>query len=394
MTDTFITKIKKRDSLHKLASKKIITRTEYTDYRNNLTKELREAKTKYFGDQFERNSNNIKKTWETINRVIRSKKVHAKTFLVDDDNNNIEETDIPNKFIDYYSNISNSLITNIPSTQRNAASYLQNRIDKTFKMTPICPIEVSTIIDNLKDNGNNVNIIATSVLVESKHIITPVICHLIDLFVLQGYFPERLKLGCITPIFKSGDGKKVNNYRPVCSLSPISKIIEKVVNNRMVDFIEDQEIFSKTQFGFRKNMGTESALSNYIDHIQNELNDKKYIISVFMDLSKAFDVICHKILEIKLQHYGFKGEFLKFLLSFINDRQFFVHINGKHSDTKTVNMGVPQGSTLGPLLFLLYINDMIYASNLLFLTQFADDSTITYSSDNLAHTLRTMEDEF
>ena len=291
VTDTFITKIKKRDSLHKLASKKIITRTKYTDYRNNLTNELREAKTKYFGDQFERNSNNIKKTWETINRVIRSKKVHAKTFLVDDDNNNVEETDIPNKFIDYYSNISNSLINNIPSTQRNAASYLQNRIDKTFKMTPICPIEVSTIIDNLKDNGNNVNIIATSVLVESKHIITPVICHLIDLFVLQGYFPERLKLGCITPIFKSGDGKKVNNYRPVCSLSPISKIIEKVVNNRMVDFIEDQEIFSKTQFGFRKNMGTESALSNYIDHIQNELNDKKYIISVFMDLSKAFDVI-------------------------------------------------------------------------------------------------------
>ena len=92
-------------------------------------------------------------------------------------------------------------------------------------MTPVCPIEVNTIIDNLKDNGMKVNTIATSVLVDSKHIITPVICHLINLFVLQGYFPEQLKLGCITPIFKSGDRKKANNYRPVCSLSPISKII-------------------------------------------------------------------------------------------------------------------------------------------------------------------------
>ena len=100
-----------------------------------------------------------------------------------------------------------------------------------------------------------VNTIATSVLVDSKHIITPVICHLINLFVSQGYFPEQLKLGCITPIFKSGDRKKANNYRPVCSLSPISKIIEKVVNNRMIDFIEDQDIFSKTQFRFRKKHG-------------------------------------------------------------------------------------------------------------------------------------------
>ena len=116
------------------------------------------------------------------------------------------------------------------------------------------------------------------------------------------------------------------------TLSPISKIIEKVVNNRMVDFIEDQEIFSNTQFGFRKNMGTETALTNYIDYIQTELNKKptgNYIISVFMDLSKAFDVICHNILKTKLEHYGFRGKFLEFLRSLVKDRQHFVNINGK-----------------------------------------------------------------
>ena len=113
-----------------------------------------------------------------------------------------------------------------------------------------------------------------------------------------------------------------------------------------------------------------------------------------MDLSKAFDVINHKILETKLYHYGFRGKFLEFLLSFIKDRKYFVHINGQNSETKTVNIGVPQGSTLGPLLFLLYINDMALCSILLFLSQFADDSTITYSHESLHDALKIIEKEF
>ena len=127
-------------------------------------------------------------------------------------------------------------------------------------------------------------------------------------------------------------------------------------------------------------MGTESALLNYIDNIQNQLNDRKYSISIFMDLSKAFDVINHDILKHKLYHYGFRGNFLNFLLNFIKDRNYFVLVNGLNSEMKILNIGVPQGSTLGPLLFLIYINNMINCSNLLFLTQLADDSTITYSS--------------
>ncbi|CAL4156996.1 unnamed protein product, partial [Meganyctiphanes norvegica] len=103
----------------------------------------------------------------------------------------------------------------------------------------------------------------------------------------------------------------------------LSKIIEKVINNRMVHFLDDFNILSKTQFGFRKNMGTETALLNYIDNIQEALNNKKYTVSIFMDLSKAFDVIDHKILEKKLEHYGFRGKFLEFLLSFIKKQKIF-----------------------------------------------------------------------
>ena len=143
----------------------------------------------------------------------------------------------------------------------------------------------------------------------------------------------------------------MNNYRPVCSSSPIGKIVEKVIANRMIDFLENLNIFSTTQYGFRKNMGTETALINYINYIQNQLNNKKYVISIFLDLSKAFDMINHNILKVKLKHYGFRGNFLNFLLDFLKDRQYFVSANGAISDTKTVNIGVPQGSILGPLLF-------------------------------------------
>ena len=271
---------------------------------------------------------------------------------------------------------------------------IKNKVQPSFMLPPIDQNDIITIIDNLKDNGNNINTIATSVIVGSKYILAPILSHLINLYCQQGYFPDNLKLGCISPIYKNGDREKVNNYRPVCSLSPFSKIIEKAINNCMIKFIDKHNIFSKTQFGFRKNMGTETALLHYTDSIQKALTDKKYTISVFLGLSKAFDVIDHKILKMKLGHYGFRGKFLDFLMSFVKDRKYFVHVNGMNSEIKTVNIGVPQGSTLGPLLFLLYINDMAYITELLQLLQFADDSTVTYSSEGLDDALTCMETEF
>ena len=245
----------------------------------------------------------------------------------------------------------------------------------------------------IKNNGRGVNKISASVFKQGKSIISDILAYIFNLCVTQGYFPIELKTGCLTPIFKIGSKKDVSNYRPVCSLSPFSKIFERVTYNRMIDFIEKNNILSNTQFGFRKGLSTEAAIIHFIDEIHKGLNDRQYTAAVFMDLSKAFDVLDHNILKLKLEHYGFRGLFLDFLLSFLKERKYFVSVNGLKSNTKTVTNGVPQGSTLGPLLFLLYINDMNNSSNLLRFTQFADDTTATYRGFDLDVVKQTLENE-
>ena len=161
----------------------------------------------------------------------------------------------------------------------------------------------------------------------------------------------------------------------------------------MLEFIELCNIFSPTQFGFRKGKSTETALMEFTEFVQTGLTQKKSIGTIFMDLSKAFDVMDHKILKEKLFHYGFRGTFLDLLMSFLSNRKYFVHVNGLKSDVKALNIGVPQGSTLGPLLFLIFINDMKNCSNILKFIQFADDTTIMHESTDINVLNKTLEIE-
>lgn len=161
----------------------------------------------------------------------------------------------------------------------------------------------------------------------------------------------------------------------------------------MLKLIDKYNIFSKSQFGFRKNVSTETALINFINFVHKGLTAKHNVGAVFMDLSKAINVMDHNILEIKLKHYGFRGTFFKLLMRFVRDRKYFANINETNSKIRNVNIGVPQGSTLGSLLFFIYVNDMINCYSVLHFTQYADDTTLGYSSNNFKNLQNTLEQE-
>ena len=392
VTQSLVKRIKIRDKLGKLANKGRINRSIFKTFRNLLNTQLREAKAQFYHAEFYKFKGDIKKTWGTINETIRKKKAYNK-ITINENNNIVEQADVPNKFCNYFTTIADEIVSQIPISDVNPESFLKDRELNSFFMIPITNDETEKSIMELKDNGCGLFKFSTKVLIAIRDILAPILSHIFNLCISQSYFPYELKTGCITPVFKKGDKSDMKNYRPVCSLSPISKIFEKIIYLRMITFIEKNKIFSDNQFGFRKMKSTETALMKFMDFIHNGLSKKQNVGTIFMDLSKAFDVMNHNILKLKLEHYGFRGVILDFIMSFVRDRKYFVNVNGINSISRTVNIGVPQGSTLGPLLFLLYVNDMENSSAIIDFVLFADDTTIMYSCDDFNQLQSTLEAE-
>ena len=219
------------------------------------------------------------------------------------------------------------------------------------------------------------------------------LCHLINLSFSTGVVPTQLKIAKIIPIFKSGDPLCMDNYRPISLLSCFSKIFEKIACIRLSIFLENNKLLSDNQFGFRSNHSTVHPMLKFMNHVSNALNKKKHCIAIFCDLRKAFDTVDHEILFKKLERLGICGSTLKWFKSYLSERKQFVSIDGVLSDLLEILIGVPQGSILGPILFLIYVNDLPEWSNLLALL-FADDTTLLASDDNIDDLILHVNSEF
>ena len=299
ISDILLNQMKIRDKLYKLATRNVIDIKIYKDFRNILTNRIRRAKANYYEDEFRKTSLNIKKTWMTINSVIRKNKHKQNIQILNEDGTKVPDSEVPTKFVNYFTSIATNLTNQLPSSNIDPLQFLRNRNPNSFVFFPTNNDEIKNVINDLKDNGIGLNKISNSVLKYSIDAISPILTRIINRCIQQGYFPCELKTGCITPIHKNGSKTSIKNFRPVCSLSSFSKIIEKVVYNRMINFIDKHNILSSKQFGFRKKMGTDTALANYMDYILSGFREFKYTISIFMDLSKAFDVLNHTILKKK-----------------------------------------------------------------------------------------------
>ena len=213
--------------------------------------------------------------------------------------------------------------------------------------------------------------------------------------------PDQTKIARVTPIFKSDDPSALNNYRPISVLSSLSKIFERVIYNRTVNFLNKHKIICDRQFGFRQGYSTYMAALSISDFISKGFDNNEFTLGIFLDLSKAFDTVDHTILLSKLFHYGIRGVAHDWFRDYLSNRKQLVIVNDCSSSLRDITCGVPQGSILGPLLFLLYINDLPLCSKELSFFLFADDTSILYKTKDphsstplINHELRLVSDWF
>ena len=240
------------------------------------------------------------------------------------------------------------------------------------------PSGVLKIIQGLKPKTSaGYDHLSSKVLKDIADIVSTPLSIIINQFLCSGLFSSKLKIAKVIPLFKKGDIQLFGNYRPISLLSSVSKVFEEAAYGQLYEYFSSHALFYDSQYGFRKYHSTELAALELVDRIHKEIDENKIPFSVFLDLSKAFDTLDHDILLHKLQYYGITGTALDWFRSYLTERYQFVDYNGASSSMKLLTTGVPQGSILGPLLFIIYMNDIHTVSNNLNFILYADDTTLT-----------------
>ena len=383
----------KKNKLYKLyCSEKVHTKKEslfnkYKLIRNEVTKLKRESKTEYYKKYFEENRNKSSMVWKGIRSLVNLKNSNTSSYKIADNTGKhvSDQYKIANLFNDYFVKIGSSVEQKIPNTDKDFNEYLTNlKIDKTFFLSPTDKNEIMDIIKLFDINKSlGPNSIPIYILKVYKEFFSEKLFQLINISFEAGIFPDLCKLAKVIPIHKKDDKSSIFNYRPISLLPLFSKIFEKIIYKRLYTYFNDNKLIYHQQFGFRANHSTNHALISLTEQIKSKLDTGHYVGGIFIDLEKAFDTVNHTMLCRKLEYYGIRGIPNLLIKSFLSNRKQYVSINGFESNIKEISCGVPQGSTLGPLLFLIYINDFQYSLDKSKASHFADDTNILYASKSI-----------
>ena len=332
------------------------------------------------------NKMNIKKIWSGIREIVNIRNnISTKiTQLIINGKIIDNPKDVANQLNDFFVNVGPLTESSIPRSENISPNkFLKKRNQFDFFLAHVSHDEVFKIINTLQNKSAGPASIPVKLLKLIPDLIIIPLCNIINLSFVSGSFPDPLKIAKVIPIHKNGSTQDMSNYRPISLLSIFDKIMEKIMHKRLYKFLELNNILYSKQFGLRKNNSTIDALIKITDKIRESVDKGKYGCGIFIDLRKAFDTVNHNILLLKMEHYGVRGPSLQWFRSYLSERKQYVYINGECSELKQISCGVPQGSVLGPLLFLIYINDLPNISKKLDLYLFADDTNIYYEDKSL-----------
>ena len=351
---------------------------------NNLGKKL---KRDYLTKKIALYKGNLKQSWKTINHLLNKRSKTTNVSCLDVEGHNVTDSnEIAQSMNDFFCSIGKMLSDDIPQQPNPLLTneYNINENDTSFQFKTVFSVSVEKALKKMKTSfGFGSDGIASHFIKIAFPINSHSLCRIYNMSIESGIFPDSWKLARVTPIFKSGSTEDRSNYRPISVLPVLSRLFEKLIYDQLYEYLDSNKQLSKDQYGFRNMHLVVSCLLNSTNDWCVNIERGKFIAMIFIDLKKAFDTVDYHILLNKMRNYGIDGLEHRWFSSCLNNRRQFCRVNGVSSDPAEINIGVPQCSCLGPLLFLIYINDLPFALKRAKETMHADDTAISFSSNDM-----------
>ena len=389
MTQGLINSTKQKDSLYKkqLSNPSEENIEKYKKHRNKLNSLLDQAEKKYYDKKLSDKKNGIQNFWKSFGPILNPSKTkthsHIPRLLIE----NTEVTgdqNIADAMNDYFCNVGEKINRKIPNVHGHFSNYLKNKIKDTFFLSALTEVETYRELSKLnetKSSGPD-NIKPKLAKICKDQFVKPLTI-LYNKAIETATYPSEFKQAKVIALYKKQSRFIPSNYRPISLLNCFNKIFESLIYNQMIKFIDKHKILYINQYGYRAGFSTTLALIDVVDTIKMAVNRNEYAMGIFLDLEKAFDTINHEILLAKLDHYGFRGHVNIFINSYLNERKQYASVNKKESNYQRINFGVPQGSILGPLFFIIYINDISSAITNFAGKLYADDTALILHHKNI-----------